>query len=684
MTELTTVSVPPGVREIFLRAQDYVARYFGNRTEDPTHSTISISGERYILVRAASMSIEFFDLVSSLYQDQGVDEARTVANNLLYDVAHAIGKADARQFHQRMGVTDPIERLSAGPVHFAFAGWAFVSIDPSSRPSPDDGYYLLYDHPFSFESDAWIRRGRRVEFPVCIMNAGYSSGWCEESFGLPLVAAEVECMACGDPVCRFIMAPPHRIEGHLDAYRAANPHRGPRPAWPGQSGSPPVAVPEFFQRKRMEQELRASHDMLEERVRERTAELERAVEALEREMAERRRAEAERQGLEQQFLQAQKLESLGVMAGGIAHDFNNLLVGVLGNASLALSELPGDDPVVPTLQSIENAARRAAELTRQMLSYAGRAVFELRPVDLSVLVREMADLLRTVISKRATLAFDFTPDLPPASGDATQLRQVVMNLIVNASDALEDRPGEIVLSTSIRHADRPYLAGAYLDEDLPEGEYVVLRVSDTGKGMDDETVRRMFDPFFSTKFVGRGLGLAAVLGIVRSHRGAIRVESTPGGGTVVTLLLPVSPLPLPPPSPTPETPAPAVTGGPALVLIIDDEATVATVSARILAGAGFRCLTAARGAEGIGILAGDPGAVTAVLLDATMPDLPGEEVLRRLREIRPDLPVVVSSGHGEAEVMQRFKGQSVQAFLQKPYLSNHLAGALREAIRSSK
>jgi predicted hydrocarbon binding protein len=248
---LRTVSVPDPFAPIFLRAQEYVERYFRDRVEDPEHSTITISGERYILVRAASMSVEFFDLVMSLYQDKGLREARSVANNLLFDIAHAIGKADAHSFQQRMQVEDPIERLSAGPIHFSFSGWAFVKIFPESSPTPDENYFLIYDHPFSFEADAWLRQGRKVDFPVCIMNAGYSSGWCEESFGIPLVAAELECQAKGDPQCRFIMATPAKIEQHLARYITAK-----NGAWVGPADS--VSVPEFFQRKRMEDAVRAS------------------------------------------------------------------------------------------------------------------------------------------------------------------------------------------------------------------------------------------------------------------------------------------------------------------------------------------------------------------------------------------------------------------------------------------
>jgi diguanylate cyclase (GGDEF)-like protein/PAS domain S-box-containing protein len=272
---LTTVKVPAQFEVPFLRAQEYVARYFADRVEHPDTATIAIAGERYVLLRAASLSVEFVEMVTKLYQDRGPQQARSVANNLLFDLAHAIGKADARSFQQKMAVNDPIDNLSAGPIHFAFSGWAFVDISPESRPSPDENYYLLYDHPFSFESHSWLSQHKRSDTPVCIMNAGYSSGWCEESFGLPLVAAEVECLAAGGEHCRFIMAPPARIEEHLAAYARG---RGVRTG--AETGSHAGVVPEFFQRKRLEEELREANEGLERRVAERTRELETANEQL--------------------------------------------------------------------------------------------------------------------------------------------------------------------------------------------------------------------------------------------------------------------------------------------------------------------------------------------------------------------------------------------------------------------
>jgi len=282
-TTSMSASVPEAIASPFLKAQEYVERYFEKREENPQQGQVSFSGERYILVRAASMSKEFFDMVTSLYDDRGKEEARDVAFGLLFDIAHSIGKADARNFSSKMGVSKPIEKLSAGPIHFAHTGWAFVKILPESHPTPDENYCLIYDHPFSFEANAWLESGRKTDFHVCIMNAGYSSGWCEESFGIPLVAAEIECRAKGDDYCRFIMAPPTTIEKRIKEYGSNYLVKA------ADFGT--VDVPEFFRRKRMEEELRRHRDHLEELVHRRTDKLSATNLQLQSEILERNQAE---------------------------------------------------------------------------------------------------------------------------------------------------------------------------------------------------------------------------------------------------------------------------------------------------------------------------------------------------------------------------------------------------------
>ena len=220
---LNTVRVPKQFEPIFQKAQEYVSDYFSLKKEDASTGKIEVFDQRYILIRAASMSVDFFDTIKEMLNDWGEEKASEMTRRLLFDIAHAIGKMDARSFHQKMCVNDPIEKLSAGPIHFAYTGWAFVDISAESKPTANEDYYLLYDHPFSFEADAWEKSGKKSSSCVCTMNAGYSSGWCEESFGIPLVASEIMCKARGDSTCRFIMAQPSRIAQYIHDYLHSHP-----------------------------------------------------------------------------------------------------------------------------------------------------------------------------------------------------------------------------------------------------------------------------------------------------------------------------------------------------------------------------------------------------------------------------------------------------------------------------
>ena len=311
-------------------------------------------------------------------------------------------------------------------------------------------------------------------------------------------------------------------------------------------------------------------------------------------------AEQQRRRIDEQIQQAQKLESLGVLAGGIAHDFNNLLVGILGNASLALTEMAPESPARESVESVEIAAKRAAELVRQMLAYSGRGRFVIEDVDLHAVVEEMAHLLEVSISKRAVLKYNFADNVPAVRADATQIRQVVMNLVTNATDAIGETSGVISVSTGAMVCDYDYLSETYLDDDLPPGVYSYIEVNDTGCGMDEETKARVFDPFFTTKFTGRGLGLAAVLGIVRGHRGAVKVYTEPGRGTSFKVLFPS----LDPDSdeqdgefrrlPISSSPPPRPRADRGTVLLVDDDETVLAVVGRMVEKLGFAVITALR------------------------------------------------------------------------------------------
>jgi signal transduction histidine kinase/CheY-like chemotaxis protein len=384
----------------------------------------------------------------------------------------------------------------------------------------------------------------------------------------------------------------------------------------------------------------------------------------------------ERRRTEEQMRNAQKLESLGVLAGGIAHDFNNLLVGVLGNAGLALMELSADSPAHQAVKDIETSAQRAADLTRQMLAYSGRGKFLVEPVNLSRVVEEMTQLLGRVISKQAHLEMHLAHDLPAVVADATQVRQIVMNLITNASDALDGKPGLITLTTAVIDASPEFLASTYLNEQLPAGSYVCLEVSDSGVGMDEPTRARIFEPFFTTKFTGRGLGLAAVLGIVRGHHGAIDVRSEPGSGTVFRVLFPAAPAAVS--TDASSVVAPKQWRGSGEILLVDDEEAVRGVAARVLERSGFDVVQAASGEDALAEIARHRTRLRGVVLDLTMPGLGGEATFRQIRHRWPDLPVIVSSGYMPQE------GELGDVpFLAKPYRPAELLDMLRAVLEGA-
>ncbi|MDS4030168.1 MAG: response regulator [Candidatus Contendobacter sp.] len=392
-------------------------------------------------------------------------------------------------------------------------------------------------------------------------------------------------------------------------------------------------------------------------------------------ITERKWAENKRLQLERQMQETQKLESLGVLAGGIAHDFNNLLTVILGNASLALDDLPPNSAARESLEAIESTALRAAELCRQMLAYSGKGRFVIESIQFGTLIGEMVSLLRASISKKAILNLNLQESLPAVRGDPSQIRQIVMNLVINASEALGDHAGTITLSTGLLDQLSEYLAEDYPDEQLAEGPYVWLEVADTGCGMDPETQRRIFEPFFTTKFTGRGLGLSAVLGIVRGHQGALKVHSERSKGTTFKVLFPAILQDRPVLSQPSEAKPPWKGAG--TILLVDDEESVRTMGNRMLERNGFRVLTAADGREALEIYRARRDEIALVLLDLTMPDLDGEETFHELRRIDPNVRVVMSSGYTESEIIPRFAGQPLAGFLQKPYSTTALMDCLR-------
>jgi PAS domain S-box-containing protein len=403
-----------------------------------------------------------------------------------------------------------------------------------------------------------------------------------------------------------------------------------------------------------------------------------------RDVTARRLAERERSTLEARLRRAEKLESLGVLAGGVAHDFNNLLVGILGNAALLREELAATSPLVPLAEQLQAAATQAADLTRQMLNFTGKGAMELQRVDLSDLAGEVAHLLRSTVARRVEFRLELAEGLPPVEGDPAQLRQIVMNLVLNGAEAIGEGAGVVTLRTRSRLADRALLDATDVHDDLPEGPYVVLEVEDSGHGMDAATRERIFEPFFTTKFTGRGLGLAGVMGMVRSHRGAIKVESVPEAFTRFSILLPAA-APVTrtdsPPVVSPETRgATATLPRGATVLVVDDEPAVRNVAARSLKRAGHEVLAAASGEEALELAREQGHRIDLVLLDLVMPGLSGPETLVQLEALVPGLKVVATSGYAEGQAAARFGSGRPVHFLQKPYRPDELLAVVREAL----
>ncbi len=399
-------------------------------------------------------------------------------------------------------------------------------------------------------------------------------------------------------------------------------------------------------------------------------------------VSERKRAEEARRLLELQVLESQKLESLGILAGGIAHDFNNLLVGILGNADVARQQLSSEDPARKLIDEVITASQRAAELCNQMLAYAGKGRFVIVAVNLTDVVRDTIRLLEVSLPTGVSVTQEFAPSLPAIEVDLTQIRQLVMNLITNAADAVEGGEGTIAVETGRVRLEAGFAGSALPSAPVRAGDYVFLSVTDNGRGMDRATRARIFDPFFTSKSTGRGLGLAAALGIVRGHGGTIDVQSEPGRGSEFKVYLPASKL-----EPEPiESPAPSDSElrGDGLVLVVDDEESVRFVAKRMLERAGFEVVAVAGGEEALEVFRERGTDIRAALVDMTMPGLDGRETLAALRELDPSVPIVISSGYDAQKANERLGDQrKPSGFIQKPYRSHALVRCMLLAIDSA-
>jgi PAS domain S-box-containing protein len=636
---LTTVSVPDQFAPIFERAQEYVAKFFSERKDIPEKGTIEIFGQRYILVRASSMSVEFFEMIQKLYADKGEEEALGVARSLLFDIAHTMAIADARSFAERMGLDDPIAKLSAGPIQFAHSGFSFVDISGDSKPTPDENFYLLYDHPFSFESDSWLAAGKHTDFPVCVMNAGYASGWCEHSFGVPLVATEILCRAKGDDHCRFIMAHPSRIEGYIADYLRQQPglaqhvtryeipgffsrkkiedelaareeqYRGIFEAStntllivddegtiihanPAASALFGYAVddlrglsltrvfldPEFFssvqtqmaeaggfqgevvahsksrrlyhlevrgarfryqkrdrlllvihditERKDAQLALRRANDLLEQRVTERT----RQIEAVN---AELHKLNAQLRSARDHAVDANRAKS--AFLANMSHELRTPLNAIIGYAELIEEEYDGPDDVghLRDLRRIRTSAFHLLALINDVLDVskieAGKMDVYVEVFDARELIEDVAATVSTLAARNQNdLVVDFRGDEREVAADRTKVRQILYNLLSNACKFTHQ--GTIRLWAQVTT--------------VGDEEWLEMEVSDTGIGIPDERLEELFEPFrqadesTTRKYGGTGLGLAITRSFCELMGGAVDAQSEVGEGSTFAVRIP--------------------------------------------------------------------------------------------------------------------------------------------------
>jgi len=393
-------------------------------------------------------------------------------------------------------------------------------------------------------------------------------------------------------------------------------------------------------------------------------------------ISERKKAEEEKVALDHQLLQAHKLESLGVLAGGIAHDFNNSLGIILGNCYLAKLDPEGAEGYITT---IEKSANHSAELCRQMLEYAGKSLLVTNQVDMTTVVRDKVRTLKAAIPQNVVIKLDCT-DTPLIGGDASLLGQIVMNLIVNASEAIGEAQGEIRVSLATTEIRAGFSDKDHLGRIIPAGVYVCLEISDTGCGMDDEIKRRIFEPFYTTKFTGRGLGLSAALGIILSHQGALQLFSQPGKGTTIKIYLPV--YKEAPEEESDQQASFAPWQGSGTVLLVDDEEHVIFVAKTMLEELGFSVIDASNGKEALELYRMNAEKITLVVTDIGMPVMDGYALFSELKKINPELPIIISSGFSDTVVTLRIAVENIAGFISKPYSFEQLRDALKSVVGS--
>ncbi len=625
-TQGATVSVPEEMKPLFDVAQQTVNNYFVDLKMEPTKGTIEINDQRYILIRASAMSKDFLDTIQNLYADRGEAEAISIGKNFLFDIAHTLGMNDAKNFHAKMNLTEPIAKLSAGPVHFAYTGWAFVDILPESNPSPDENFYLIYDHPFSFEADSWKRSGKRSTTAVCIMSAGYSSGWCEESFGIPLTAVEVTCTAKGDERCTFIMSPPHMIQGHLDRFHLHGKDNVQKQA--------SYDIPTFFERKNIEEEMQRSRAL----------------------------AEGSAKAKED-------------FVANMSHELRTPLGSILGFTELLKkTDLTGTQGEY--LDAISSSGNSLLTIINDILDLskldAGKFALENVPFNIPDLLRTVQNMFAQKAKDKnllLTVSIDAALDYS-VYGDPMRLRQILVNLLGNAVKFTE--AGSIDLRCTTESED---------DEEAR----ICFLIKDTGIGIPADKLPVIFERFtqaetnITRRFGGTGLGLAITKQLVELQGGEITVESNEGSGTKFSFSLSYAKAPAEAPVFKEQSAERPEYDAETTILVVEDNLMNQKLTGIILKNNGFNFIIAENGSEAVELLKDNKADL--ILMDIQMPVMDGYEATCIIRDdMHITTPIIAMTAHALAGEKEKCIEQGINDYLPKPFSEDDLLRKIAQWI----
>lgn len=621
-TEGATVSVPEGMKPLFDIAQQTVNNYFVDLKMEPTKGTIEINDQRYILIRASAMSKDFLDTIQNLYSDRGEAEAISIGKNFLFDIAHTLGINDAKNFHAKMNLKEPIAKLSAGPVHFAYTGWAFVDILPESNPSPDENFYLIYNHPFSFEADSWQRSGKKSSTSVCIMSAGYSSGWCEESFGIPLTAVEVTCMAKGDERCTFIMSPPHMIQAHLDRFHLHGDNNAKKQA--------SYDIPTFFERKNIEEEMQRARTLAEESAK-----------------------------AKEDFI------------ANMSHELRTPLGSILGFTEL-LKKTKLDGSQKEYIDAIRSSGKNLLAIINDVLDLSKLDAGKFYKENTAFRLSDVLEFVKKMFAEKAknkNLSFTVNVDEEityGVYGDPLRLTQIMVNLLGNAIKFTEK--GSVELSCLTEHQDE-------------QNATIVFSIKDTGIGIPADKLTDVFERFtqadtnITRRFGGTGLGLTISKQLIELMGGSIHVKSEPAIGTEFFFSISYRKAPENSIHNEDMHPVQSDQTGNKTILIVEDNLLNQKLTGIILKNNGFNFLTADNGREAIKILQKETPEL--ILMDIQMPVMDGYEATCIIRdEMHLKIPIIAITAHALAGEKEKCIEKGINDYLAKPFSEAELLKAI--------